>query len=202
MNNQMSQSRSHDQMLADARKAIRDGRMRHKAIDEVSLLFGTVEELEAFVEWAKQHPSLEHFNATEDTMDREDKDQSFRVRFEFIRPTDLTKDYAPWRIEAMCVLEGIAPIHETVLQEHGSGAVVHLSWKHTSEEIYESYLRRDVQQMMKNKPGVVTGNPDHFVGAYRNSYGRFSYWGRRPFLKPRVNLRDGDVPIITPTHID
>lgn len=184
-------NRDYYEMISNARRAIDDARATYRSADEVSLLFANEVELDYFVEWVRDERNflIQNFNSTSDTMTREDKDESFVVRFEFCRLREEGGE-ADWRIEAMCIVSGKAPLHERALFEHGNGVVVHISWKHQLESVYECYLDPDVQALVKGKPQVVAGNPDHFCAAYGNSYGRFSYWGSLPYLKPRVNLRD------------
>lgn len=155
----------------------------HRTVyDEVSLLFSKPAELEDFKEWAVAQ-GLEHFNSVQrDQMVRQDKAQAFGVRFEFLRLPN-----RPWRIEAMCILEGCAPLHEEALRRSGEGCVVHLSYKCRDLQTYQEHVRSlwDEGRIKKAE--------------YRNSYGMFSYWvptgsELRPFLKPRVNLRDSADP--------
>lgn len=145
-------------------------------VDEVALLFENREALDHWLKWAITRGNLEHFNSVpHDTMLRRDRSGAFAVRFEFLRLPGAT-----WRIEAMCVLYGNAPLHETALALHRNGCVIHASYKATSLEGYakcqEELRSRDVSM----------------AAEYQNSYGRFSYWGNRGdfYLKPRVNLRD------------
>lgn len=153
-------------------------------IDEISLLFGTPEELEGFVKWAVAGDKLEHFNSVpHDQMDRldvTDRHEFFHVRFEFLRLPDVD-----WRIEAMCVLAGLAPLHSQRLAEDREAAVMHASWKCADTDAY-----RLVKQELGEAFGTMVPAVQ-FNAEYQNSYGIFSYWGDRgPYFKPRVNLRD------------
>lgn len=139
-------------------------------IDEVALVFSTSEALDRFLTEAMK-AGAERFNSVErDVMDREDDSTAFVVRFEFLRLPE-----REFRIEAMTVLDGQAPLHEQYLIDHGDGSVVHTSFKVRDEYTYNSF---------QEKHGVVA--------SYRNTYGRFCYMGggEHPYLKPRVNLRD------------
>lgn len=149
-------------------------------MDEVAILFHNEGQLLTFVEDAKRL-GLEHFNSEpRDTMRRQDiSGQEFEVRFEFLRLPERT-----WRIEAMCVLDGDAPLHRQAADEYGAPCVVHLSYKLPSLEEYQEQVRAHMDK------------GDAKAAEYRNSYGMFSYWrpagqsSRLPYWKPRVNLRD------------
>lgn len=154
-------------------------------IDEVSLLFQEQTQLDQFVHHA-QALGMEHFNSV--TSDRmvcmdpghdpaEDNPEAFDVRFEFFRWPD-----SLWRIEAMVVLDGYAPLHEQHLEKYGDGCVVHASFKCPDRTAYESLWGRAPEMQ--------------FFAEYQNSYGVFSYWvGGEYYFKPRVNLRDTE-PVI------
>jgi hypothetical protein len=146
-------------------------------IDEISLLFSTEASLDRFIAWAVEG-GVDHFNRTVlDTMVREDTphNENFDVRFEFLRLPG-----HDWRIEAMCVLRGKAPLHVMHSRSLGNGCVVHASFKCAGlpemalacERLRGAGLRR--------------------AAAYSNAYGAFSYWAGvgHTYLKPRVNLRD------------
>lgn len=157
-------------------------------IDEMSLLFLHEKDLETFLMFAQEDRTVDHFNSVlRDTMVRQFEDspepgmvrdpQSFDVRFEFLRLEGCT-----WRIEAMCVLGGTAPLHSAALRERGDGCVIHASFKTADEQQYRDACLG------------LTEATDGMAAEYRNSYGLFSYW-RVPeigdvWLKPRVNLRD------------
>jgi len=146
-------------------------------IDEVALLWANAAELDSFLVWAVEGGGMEHFNSVPaDEMVRVDNKGLFMVRFEFLRMKGM-----PWRIEAMCVLDGEAPLHATHLDVMGNGCVVHASYKLACEEEYET-----------SKDVLLEADLD-MCAEYENSYGRFSYW--RDFdslfyFKPRINLRD------------
>lgn len=170
-------------------------------IDEMSILL-TNDELEAYKELAhgelvspsRRTPYMKWFNSSIDTMQMETAEgeagdlPAFKVRFEFFRgQLDETEHRAlPWRVEAMTVLDGMAPLHADP-----NGRVVHASYKLGSLRDYTNELGR-LEKEFGLKP----------VAHYRNAYGRFSYWENGDFpwggsgsdkgilLKPRVNLRD------------
>lgn len=175
------------------------------APDEVSLLFASPEELEEFRLWAIGEGGMENFARVEwdfavcigadwwepvvsETALPVRPVDSFAVRFEFLRVAG-----APWRIEAMCILSGDAPLHTAWLEMYGSGCVVHVSYKLPSRDAYDQHTRRG--PYASQWPDQPT-----FRAAYGNSYGRFAYYqhanledsmvGSSWFLKPRVNERD------------
>ncbi len=171
--------------------------------DEVSLLFATPEELERFRIWAIGD-GMDNFSRVEDDVaicigaDWHEPVlsealpvrpiESFAVRFEFLRVPG-----ALWRIEAMCVLSGEAPLHEAWLEMYGSGCVVHVSYKLPTRDAYDQHTGRG--PYASQWPEQPT-----YRASYTNSYGRFAYYqhanfedrifGSTWFLKPRVNERD------------
>lgn len=166
--------------------------------DETSVLFSNEEELDKFVTWAKG-VGFEHIGSVpEDTMAQTYGNSAahipniagpaFKVRFEFLKMPEF-----PWRIEAMCVLDGVAPLHEEALRRMGEGCVIHISWRAAPNGDKDGYERHRAVL-----DSVVVGKPQENLGLvalaeYENSYGRFCYYGapgKPPYLKPRVNLRD------------
>jgi len=163
-------------------------------IDEVAVLWDTEEALEAFVDWCKGANGADHFNSVpRDRMIRLGEETSpamqlpreeFNVRFEFLRLPG--KD---WRIEALCMLDGIAPLHSAALERFGPGCVVHASFKAKDREAYKR-----IKGELEHDEGPFKAVPK--AAEYMNSYGIFAYYGtgQVPYLKPRVNLRDTMVP--------
>lgn len=164
--------------------------MLGREIDEVAILAPSPEDQFAFVRWCEDE-GLIVFDHADDGMERfsevsADKviktvDESFVVHFDFIRFGG-----APWRMEVMAVTDGVSSLHRQVKP----WSVVHASWK---ERDYASYVT-----MVER----LHGRRIQRQGAYRNSYGYFSYWGqvpdwrhRLPLLKPRTNLRDA-LPVV------
>lgn len=150
-------------------------------IDEISLLFRSDEDMEHFLHHVSMDRNVDHFNSVPiDAMHRQESDEAFDVRFEFLRIHG-----ADWRIEAMCVLGGTAPLHEKALLDRGSGTVVHASYKCEDRNAYV----KDVE--IGGRLGQHDGNQ---MATYINNYGMFSYWEFErmgtTYLKPRVNLRD------------
>lgn len=162
----------------------------HRDIDEMSVLLSP-EELDSYRTIASEITGgmthMEWFNGVEaDTMTMERNGEgdgpAFMVRFEFFRPRDNGVGL-PWRVEAMSVLDGFAPLHGDPL-----GRVVHASYKCHSDQTYEHDMKKLDEWGMTR------------IADYRNSYGKFSYWHNPEFpwgadekpvyLKPRVNLRD------------
>lgn len=164
-------------IYSQAEEAIVAAREESSLVDEVAICFPSVKTLVDFVEEAKRN-NLDHFNSVPyDTMRRQDiAGQKFGVRFEFLKYREL-----PWRIEAMCVVDGHAPLHQAALGESFLPVVIHLSYKMNSLHDYQEDVRR-----LRSETGMEA--------EYSNSYGIFSYWpgpnGGVPYIKPRVNLRD------------
>ena len=154
-------------------------------IDEVSLLFATESQLDLFIKAAKKL-GMENFNSVTDTLERQDEGGCFGVRFEFLRWPG-----SDWRIEAMCVAGSvastdlsIAPLHSAALERNGwEPVVVHASFKVGTEGEYVGVAAVMAQQF---------DNVGGMRAEYRNTYGRFSYFGDGTsyYFKPRVNLRD------------
>jgi len=171
----------HSLAVSVAREALERGRRdTGMAFDEVALLFHSSAALDKFVRVASVH--MDNFNSVPcDVMRRQDKyGDHFQVRFEFFRPWSyVTEDEQPWRIEAMCVLEGEAPLHAQAMRVSDDlPVVIHLSYKCHTLDAYSAEVR-----------ALRSGQP--MRAEYQNSYGVFSYWGDgAPYLKPRVNLRD------------
>lgn len=145
-------------------------------IDEMSILFIDRDALHDFV---RKYPGLNFNSVPEDKMVGtfpDGTEQTFRVMFEFLQKPDV-----PYRIEAMSVLGGHAPLHQDRLVV-ARWSVFHASFKCDTVEEYELWLRKLEQG----------GSELH--ATYENSYGKFSYWTDptlgRMYLKPRVNLRD------------
>lgn len=152
-------------------------------IDEVALLFAGPSELNAWVTWAKGQ-GYEHFGSIEqDRMVRLDQEGQFDIRFEFLRLEGF-----PFRIEAMTVLDGQAPLHEEALGKFSNGSVIHVSWRAAPNGDAEGYQRHRAVLEAGGTHGALS-----MLAEYENSYGRFAYYGeqgRPPYFKPRVNLRD------------
>jgi hypothetical protein len=145
-------------------------------LDEVSILFKSQAELTGFTSFAPAL-GLEHFNSVRDTMTREDDESQFDVRFEFFR----VPGHNDYRIEAMCVVDGVAPLHEEMVNHD----MPHVSFK-CEDPMHYNHVLSVLQS---------AGWPRQ--AAYRNGYGQFTYVGAYPpYLKPRVNLRDRVSPII------
>lgn len=152
------------------------------AIDEVSILFKTRAAQNRFVGWAMAK-GMQHFNTVEHDIAQQLYGNSlhgisnvggpaFGVSFDFLRHRG-----SPWRVECMVITDGWAQLHDPLPE----GACVHASFKLPDEGKYEEVLR------------AMDRDDDHFpmMAEYRNSYGRFAYFGlTAPYFKPRVNLRD------------
>lgn len=188
---------SHEGMVAQASSWVR--RVQHELdtiyfvkaqCDEAALLFDTPADLDNFVMWALDTGGLERIGYVDrDVMRRASMDgspppnEAFDVRFDFWRVPG-----ADWRIEAMCVLGGFAPLHTAALQMMGNGSVVHVSWRAAPNGDELGYHRHRKCLEDDTVAGSLTA-----LAEYTNSYGRFCYYGEEgnvPYLKPRVNLRD------------
>lgn len=148
-------------------------------IDEVAVLCETPDMLDRFVNMAVLR-GADNFNSVEhDVMKRQGRTfrrGRFDVKFEFLRFPG--KDY---RIEAMTVLKGSAPLHSQHRERFGAPSVVHASFKCSDPFGYADVIERL----------HAVGPALPFCAEYSNSYGVFSYWNvGKYFLKPRVNIRD------------
>lgn len=144
-------------------------------VDEVSILWRTLNELRDFAKWAADQ-GVDVFNGhVLDTMFRQDQPGHFRVAFEFMRLPG-----HEWRIEAMNAGNGSSPLHTRMLQQKNNGAIMHASFKVPDEDAYKEAVERLAAAGLQ------------FGAQYRNTYGAFSYWSGlgNVWIKPRVNLRD------------
>lgn len=146
-------------------------------IDEMSLLFAG-DAQRGYYEGLLAGSGWELFDHTKDSIVCETpgayRNEDFRVEFKFWRHPD-----ERWRIESMIKLGGhnASPLHDHALAiTKGEPAIIHASFKLPTEAQYER---------------AITGQRTMPTLSYRNSYGRFSYFGwLPPYIKPRVNLRD------------
>lgn len=146
------------------------------SIDEYSVLFGNRVDLDVFVARGKTF-GMERFNYTDDLMRRTDVEETFEVHFDFLQLPAKS-----WRIEAMHVASGVAPLHATASQgiDNYCG-VFHASYKLENLDAYNAELHRLYRAGYEPR------------AQYQNSYGVFSYWKiepHLPYFKPRANLRD------------
>lgn len=177
----------------------------NRRIDEISILFQTEAHLNGFLEYGRCKSYIEHRRSEKDWMKRLDAgrrgntDEEFDVRFEFFQvgPASVPSTDWNWRIEAMCVLEGEAPLHFNALAMYGTGCVFHASYKLPLQD------GEPERAMYERAVDDLGAHGWRMRAAYENSYGRFSYWGDGlPYLKPRCNLRDsssGDDAVPTST---
>lgn len=156
-------------------------------VDEISLLFQSEAQLDSFVQWAVESKGLTNFNSVKDgcrsvQVTNGGNQHNYRVRFEF-----LSMPGVDWRIEAMCILSGDAPLHRIHLSRYGVSPI-HASFKLKTLEGYTDMCKH----LATYGPGLVP------IVEYENSYGRYCYFGGddmdRIYLKPRVNLRDPETP--------
>lgn len=157
-------------------------------IDEISVCFKHAGMMDRFVDWAV-NGGAEHFNAhvvdrmwriailppSPQDVDRVEVPEWFDVQYEFLH----LPGHQTWRIEAMQVLSGMAPLHDAAMQGRDA-AIVHASFKVPTLE------HMHVAEHQLARAGLRS------LAGYRNAYGVLSYWkGRHDvYVKPRVNLRD------------
>jgi hypothetical protein len=159
-------------------------------LSEIAVIFPNEEDLYTFVT-AREKEGMQTFNGQRDLMrcqagKADIQDTSFNVLFEFLNmPGD------DWRIEAMCVTSGFAPLHRDQLGRisglaSNKPATMHVSWKHETIDEYEHF-----KAIMRGDNQLELVTPLELSAEYVNSYGVFSYWRYGDlYLKPRVNLRD------------
>lgn len=146
--------------------------------DEVSLLFRDKKSLDKFTKDMKGRGLW--FNESFESQQNTATDEwEFDTEFQFSLPYM----NASWRIEAMRVECGHAPLHQRHIEGHGAPSVVHVSWKAPTRE---EYL---LEKVALFEEGMT------FHAEYENSYGIFSYWSFEKdnvfmYYKPRVNVRD------------
>lgn len=134
-------------------------------IDEAALVFSTEQALESFTLWAINQ-GYEHIGFVKRdgmnirTLDHGVASHAFDVRFEFLK-----LDGFDFRIEAMCVLDGTAPLHEAALAKQGEGAVIHLSWRGAPNGDADGYHRH--RRILEAKGGHGALEP---LAEYGNSY--------------------------------
>ena len=153
-----------------------------KPFDEVSLLFGIQEEYIRFCDEANDRGL--HFAGVKEHQRQVGGEEEFFTQFEFVWPYP----DAEWRIEAMLVLGGTAPLHRRFMRKaYSDVGVVHVSWK---EPDAESYFGSRIE--MEYSMGL------ELAREYRNGYGRFAYYpihapehgNLLTYIKPRINERD------------
>lgn len=153
-------------------------------IDEMALLFGTLDHLYSFLSHAVRTDGVELFNHATDTVTTGPITSSYEAFYWFLRVAD-----PRYRVELMHV-RGLSPLHTPMLyameKRHDDHVLaVHASFKCATEEDYGvavATLRTDGWELLQRCDAA---------------YGRFSYWhnpdSAHPaewLLKPRVNLRD------------
>lgn len=163
-------------------------------IDEVAIMFPNEQYLNDWLRWAEETAGVEHFasvprdymiNMMPEYIPGQEPSSArawdFAVRFEFLRIPG-----ALWRIEAMCVLEGVAPLHSAAMMASANfPAIIHVSLKAPDPHAYHLLCLEFQEDMGKHVHAFAK------QAEYRNSYGQFTYYGDAPpYFKPRVNLRD------------
>lgn len=157
------------------------GELRH--IDEMAIMFKNPEQLRSFVEAAVRIPGVVLFNTAHDSVHTQPIPGQYDVHYWFL---SVPEEYGSWRIEAMYAHPG-SPLHDSLRRQGASDEIlmVHASFKCPSEEDYG--IANNILQRNGYEP----------VQKCDSTYGRFSYWRpeegtRGVYLKPRVNLRDGE----------
>lgn len=148
-----------------------------RPVDEMSILFRSRAEHIGFTEWARAR-GLVFNEVTEKQKDLTAPGHGFTTNFTFVK-----KRIWDWRIEAMVVTSGRAPLHTQLNLMHGDFTIAHASWKLKDVEIYH-----------KDKCALEDAG-FRFHKEYRNGYGQFAYFSHPEFpfyFKPRVNLRDAE----------
>lgn len=157
------------------------------AIDEMAVL--CTDEVWA-AKWAVNAvrvPGITMFNSATDHVTTRPVRSEYDVHYLFLSAPEEHWTPTAWRMEVMYPHPG-SPLHDTLLQSMAGGSlsIVHASFKCASEEDYALAVHA------LGKGGYEAAQ------LCESTYGRFSYWARRdaddvaprPYLKPRVNLRD------------
>lgn len=158
-------------------------------IDEVAILAPDTKTLWAWVSLAVRAPDITHVHAASDNVDVVGPIHAhYAADYEFLEVAD-----KPYRIEAMMVASGHSPVHAGhAFYAEGLASWVHASFKCHTEDDY-------------SKTCDALAESGEWLPAQicRSDYGRFTYFFPRAdvmekynlpmmYLKPRVNLRDGD----------
>lgn len=155
-------------------------------IDEVALYFSSRSVLDMAVSQMVRQEGMTHFNGAEDAVRTAPLDTYYTVDYEFFKHMD-----RQYRIEAMAITGGLSPLHEA-WDHYVRPRMVHVSFKVPNLAVYSDVLH-DLDTTLSTER--------YFMGqACLSTYGRFSYWQKasdvmdgaanKPWLKPRVNLRD------------
>lgn len=150
------------------------------AFDEVSILFREKQPFLELVQEAKREGLW--FNHSQETQVDTKTGNVYHTNYQFLWPDR----EAGWRIEAMHITGGFAPLHEEIMQAKGTPCIAHVSYKLDSVKEYRA-ARRDLRKLIHRNS----------LAEYQNGYGLFSYFpiydehGKvRVYIKPRVNIRD------------
>lgn len=152
-------------------------------IDEMALLFPEESSLSAWVKRVVARDGYELFNVAQDTVETGPIPSKYDVEYWFLRtPFD-------YRLELMRLAGGYSPVHSAIdiapeVISRGVVIPIHASFKVPDLMAYASANRTLLQEDWE------------CAQKCDSSYGVFSYWAQEQhegwFLKPRVNLRDGD----------
>jgi hypothetical protein len=151
-------------------------------VDELALMFVDQFEMMRYISDAVMEPEVEHYNGANDVVETLPLGTEYRVRYDFLRIRGEV-----FRVECMAITSGFSPLHAAVWNNASNlPVVVHLSFKARNLHRYNEMIAGI------RKTGAI------FAQECDSTYGRFSYWkvdlhdGPNLYLKPRVNLRDGD----------
>lgn len=154
-------------------------------IDEIAIDFPDEQTLYRWMLSALAEEEVTAFNTAVDSVAVEPFKANYGVRYVFLQAPRLMS----MRVEAMCITDGLSPLHNSLRHRAPDGErrplAVHLSFKCQDGDFYEEMLRRLAMTAASR------------VVSCTSTYGIFSYWqlpekDHMLFLKPRVNLRDGE----------
>lgn len=164
-----------EQLLADANDRWVKASEVLKECDEVSILFGSAQELIDFVQIAVQRPEVKLFNTARDNVSTSPILSQYWVSYWFLE--------GPWpyRIEAMNATPG-SPLHDARLVRNPNPHIIHASFKCASEMQYAVAM------------GELVEIGHEIVQRCESNYGLFSYWDvgdeEGCYLKPRLSRKD------------
>jgi hypothetical protein len=171
-------------------------------IDEFALMFFERDHLFNWISAAVKEPDVRLFNYANDTVHTQPFRTHYRVEYWFLTHPD-----RPYRLELMLKGDGFSPLHDHMAnevtqvievdegvyeQQYDAPAGVHVSAKLDGPANYASVCG-DLADMDELE----------YLQFCRSDYGHFSYWRVNPlwtsdlgpvYFKPRVNLRDSEVP--------
>lgn len=135
----------------------------------------------------------EHVNSAQDVVYTNPFGTRYTVEYAFLQDPTMPR---PFRIEVMQIVNGVSPLHDALLWARSANAditqyalpVPHLSYKPETGSTTREFARE-----------VDALKADGYIHAQtcQSTYGVFGYYlhqdaTKQVYLKPRVNLRDGD----------